>query len=84
MLLSKYPAIHLTTCRDGRILAYFMLTEAIKRVVNIPVVLTGGITDITIAEMLLKNKKADVIGIGRAILKDSLWAERAILSSQNL
>ena len=61
-----------------------MLTEAIKRVVNIPVVLTGGITDITIAEMLLKNKKADVIGIGRAILKDSLWAERAILSSQNL
>lgn len=56
------------------------LTEAIKQVVNIPVILTGGITDYNVAEMLLKDNKADLIGVGRAILKDSLWAKKAILN----
>ncbi len=30
------------------------------------------------AEKLLKDKKADLIGVGRAILQDSTWAKRAI------
>ncbi len=54
------------------------LSEAIKRVVSIPVILTGGITEIEAAEKLLAEKKADLIGVGRAILQDSTWAERAI------
>jgi NADPH2 dehydrogenase len=54
------------------------LSEAIKKVVSIPVILTGGITDIEAAEKLLAGKKADLIGVGRAILQDSNWAERAI------
>ncbi|WP_353892435.1 NADH:flavin oxidoreductase [Proteinivorax hydrogeniformans] len=53
------------------------LTEAIKEVVNVPVVLTGGITDLLAAEELLKEDKADLIGVGRAIYKDSTWAKRA-------
>ena len=54
------------------------LSEAIKSVVSIPVILTGGITDVIAAEKLLDEKKADLIGVGRAILQDSTWAKRAI------
>ena len=54
------------------------LSEAIKSVVSIPVILTGGITEVDAAENLLKERKADLIGVGRAILQDSTWAERAI------
>lgn len=54
------------------------LTEAIKRKVNIPVLLTGGITEAAAAERLLREEKADLIGVGRAILKDSNWAAEAL------
>ena len=54
------------------------ITEAIKRVVEIPVILTGGVTDPQQAEALLAEGKADLIGVGRAILKDSEWAKRAV------
>jgi 2,4-dienoyl-CoA reductase-like NADH-dependent reductase (Old Yellow Enzyme family) len=56
------------------------LTDAIKKVVSIPVILTGGITDINAAEQLLAEGKADLIGVGRAILKDSKWAQSSIES----
>lgn len=56
------------------------LTEAIKKVVSIPVILTGGITESEAAEELLSEGKADLIGVGRAIYKDSKWAEKAIES----
>lgn len=51
------------------------ITEAIKRVVSIPVILTGGITDNQAAEKLLSSGKADLIGIGRAAFKDSMWVK---------
>jgi 2,4-dienoyl-CoA reductase-like NADH-dependent reductase (Old Yellow Enzyme family) len=54
------------------------LSEAIKSVVSIPVILTGGITEIDAVEKLLGEKKADLIGVGRAVLQDSTWAEHAI------
>ncbi|MDO4355776.1 MAG: NADH:flavin oxidoreductase [Clostridia bacterium] len=57
------------------------LTEPIKKATAIPVILTGGITDATVAEALLLENKADLIGVGRAILKDSLWAKQAIAIS---
>ena len=56
------------------------LSEAIKKVVSIPVILTGGITEVQAAEQLLTEGKADLIGVGRAILSDSKWAEKAINS----
>lgn len=56
------------------------LTEAIKKVVSIPVILTGGITEVKAAEQLLAEGKADLIGVGRAVFKDSKWAQRAIES----
>ncbi len=56
------------------------LSSAIKQAVHIPVILTGGITKAQEAEELLQAEKADMIGVGRAILKDSDWAKNAILS----
>jgi len=54
------------------------LTEEIKSVVSIPVILTGGVKEANDAEQLLIDGKADIIGVARAIFKDSKWAERAI------
>lgn len=56
------------------------LSEAIKKAVSIPVILTGGITEVQAAEQLLTDGKADLIGVGRASLSDSKWAEKAINS----
>jgi NADPH2 dehydrogenase len=56
------------------------LSEAIKKVVSIPVILTGGVTEAQAAEKLLVEGKADLIGVGRAILQDSKWAQKAIES----
>ncbi|MBU3185048.1 NADH:flavin oxidoreductase [Clostridium estertheticum] len=56
------------------------LSESIKEVVSIPVLLTGGITKVEAAENLLSSEKADLIGVARAIYKDSKWAQKAIES----
>ena len=54
------------------------MSELIKREVSIPVLLTGGIVDAETAEKLLEEKKADLIGVGRALLKDSEWARKSL------
>jgi len=56
------------------------LTQVVKEVVSIPVLLTGGITQVNAAEELLSSGKTDLIGVARAIYKDSSWAEKAIKS----
>jgi len=58
---------------------YFdVLTEAIKAAVSIPVILTGGVVTGEGAEQLLRDGKADLIGVGRAILKNSDWAKNVM------
>lgn len=57
---------------------FFELSEGIKKVVSIPVILTGGITEIEAAEQLLNDGKADLIGVGRALMRNSKWAEEGI------
>lgn len=54
------------------------LSSKIKKHVDIPVILTGGITDPAAADRLLQEGSADLIGVGRAVLKDSSWAQKAI------
>lgn len=54
------------------------LSREIKNAVNIPVILTGGIKTAVDAENFLKNGDADLIGIGRALLKNSNWAEKEL------
>jgi 2,4-dienoyl-CoA reductase-like NADH-dependent reductase (Old Yellow Enzyme family) len=56
------------------------ITKAIKEAISIPVILTGGITEVEAAEELISSGKADLIGVGRAAFKDSMWAKNAIES----
>lgn len=64
---------------DNKEQGYFSeITEAIKKHVTIPVLLTGGIVNGTAADRLLLENKADLIGVGRAILKDSEWAKKTM------
>lgn len=53
-------------------------TARLKQELSIPVLMTGGVTDPQAAEEILKDGKADLIGVGRALLKDSRWAEKAM------
>lgn len=54
------------------------LTKEIKKVVTVPVILAGGVTDGLAAERLLEEEAADLIGVCRAIIKDPSWAKRVI------
>lgn len=54
------------------------ISEAIKARVNLPLILTGGVTTIEAAERLLVENKADMIGVGRTILYNSRWAAEAM------
>lgn len=56
------------------------LSASIKQQISIPVMLTGGVATAEGAEALLQARAADLIGIGRALLKNSNWAEKAITS----
>jgi 2,4-dienoyl-CoA reductase-like NADH-dependent reductase (Old Yellow Enzyme family) len=53
------------------------LAEAIKPITNIPVLVTGGITEIGMAEDLIRTGTADLVGIGRALLADPQWVAKA-------
>ena len=65
-----------TDCTD---FAYFADTsEAVKRCVETPVLLTGGVTTAEQAELLLQRGAADLIGVGRALMQDADWARKAM------
>lgn len=56
---------------------YFQdLSHAVKQAVSVPVILTGGVTNIQEAETLLTAGDADLIGVGRPMLADALWAQK--------
>ncbi len=61
--------------RPGHLEAgYFSsMSEKVKASVSVPVLLTGGVHKIADAEALLQSGKADLIGVGRALLKDAAW-----------
>ena len=55
---------------------YFQdMSSAIKKAVTIPVMLTGGVKTKGDAEKLLKSGAADLIGVGRELLKNPHWAD---------
>lgn len=49
------------------------LSRPLKDELNIPVILTGGVTEIQAAEDLLVDGQADLIGVARALMKDHEW-----------
>jgi 2-enoate reductase len=53
------------------------VAEAVKNVVDIPVITVGKILDPLFAEKILREKKADFVAIGRGLLADEEWASKA-------
>ena len=63
----------------GKAAPYFEdMAKAVKAVVNVPIIVTGGVEDGETAERLLREKACDMVGIGRALLKDAQWPETHI------
>ena len=63
----------------GKVQAYFVpYAEAIKARVRVPVMVTGGIKEPELADSIVRDGKADLVGIGRAMLEDPDWARKAI------
>jgi 2,4-dienoyl-CoA reductase-like NADH-dependent reductase (Old Yellow Enzyme family)/thioredoxin reductase len=56
---------------------FIHLAEAVKAKVNVPVVAVGRIKSPELAERILEEKKADVIALGRSLLADPQWPEKA-------
>jgi len=50
----------------------------IKKAVSAPVVGVGGITQAEYADKLVRNRKVDLVAVGRALWKDPKWAEKAV------
>jgi 2,4-dienoyl-CoA reductase-like NADH-dependent reductase (Old Yellow Enzyme family) len=53
------------------------LGKEIKPIAPIPIMITGGIKNPKTAEALIAENKADLVGIGRALLADPEWAVKA-------
>jgi 2,4-dienoyl-CoA reductase-like NADH-dependent reductase (Old Yellow Enzyme family) len=59
--------------------AYFVpYAAAIKETVRIPVMVTGGLGEPDLANRVVREGRADLIGVGRAMLNDPEWAAKAI------
>lgn len=74
--------LHLTGGMNGFIrpghseAGYFRdMSVPVKQAVQVPVLLTGGVTTVQQAEALLADGCADLIGVGRAIYKNAHWVE---------
>jgi NADPH2 dehydrogenase len=63
----------------GKLPGYFVpYAAAIKTDVAVPVIVTGGIREAAFADQIVREGKADLVGIGRAMLEDAEWASKAI------
>ena len=63
----------------GKGSGYFVpCAEAVKKRVRVPVIVTGGISDPVFADRIVRDGRADLVGIGRAMLNDAEWARKAI------
>ncbi|AZR74819.1 NADH oxidase [Anoxybacter fermentans] len=63
---------------EGKQGYFTYLTERLKEVVDVPLITTGGIIDPEVANQIILDGKADLVGVGRAMLKDYEWATKAI------
>ncbi len=62
----------------GRGPGYFVgYAEALKEVVDVPVLVAGGISDPRMADLIIRSRRADIVGVGRAMLDDPGWTRAA-------
>ncbi|MGQ9500813.1 MAG: oxidoreductase [Anaerolineae bacterium] len=63
---------------DGKSQGYFVPTAAgIKAAMSAPIIVAGGITDPRFADQVIRSGQADLVAIGRAMLKNPNWAIEA-------
>jgi len=55
------------------------LAQAIKKTVQIPVITVGVIREPEFAENILAERKADFVAIGRGLIADPDWAQKAFM-----
>lgn len=64
---------------DGAGQGYFVyLAEALKPVVDIPIMISGGIKDPAFANHLVTTGKTDLVGVGRSLLEDPDWVKKGM------
>jgi len=63
---ARVPTIQMSVPRG----AWVFLAEAIKKVVSVPVVAVGRINDPVLADLVIKEGKADLVAFGRGLLAD--------------
>lgn len=64
---------------EGLAPGYFVyLAEAVRPVVAVPLIVTGGIREPRLADSIIRSGVADLVGIGRALLADPDWAAGAV------
>ena len=62
----------------GRGPGYFVgYAEALKEVLDVPVLVAGGIADSRMADLIIRSRRADIVGIGRAMLENPGWTRAA-------
>jgi NADPH2 dehydrogenase len=62
-----------------KIKGYFIpQAEAIKKEVHVPVIGVGGIKEPEFADDLVREGKVDLVAVGRALLHDNEWAQKAL------
>lgn len=62
---------------------FVYMAEKIKPLVNIPVLVTGGIRNLEYAEKIVENGITDLIGVGRPLYQDATWARKALVDLAN-
>ncbi len=55
------------------------ISSRVKTVCGAPVIVTGGVKSPATADSIVRQSKADLVGIGRALLKDPNWTAHARL-----
>lgn len=58
------------------------LSKPAKQAVKIPVMLTGGVKTGQDAEMLLEEQAADLIGVGRSMMREADWTQKVLAEIQ--
>ena len=68
-ILEKMMTKHSQTWKQ----TFICMSKKIKEAVSIPVLVTGGVETVEQAEHLIEDGAADLVGVGRALLKDPCW-----------
>jgi 2,4-dienoyl-CoA reductase-like NADH-dependent reductase (Old Yellow Enzyme family)/thioredoxin reductase len=77
---SETPATALWVTPPGSVPqgCYADLAGSIKAHIKVPVIAVGRITTPEVAERILREGKADLIALGRALIADPYWPEKAL------